>query len=225
MKISKKTTEILKNFATINQSILLTKGSQLKTITPSKTIMSVAEVPDSFPKDAAIYDISRFLSVCSLYTDPDIDFGTTEFTISEGNRKTRYAYADPSMIVIPPDVAKVNFPAADVVVNIKWDDFNTVMNAATYLQLPEIAFVGEGGKCFLKALKNDVKNTSSDSYSIELSDVKTNDEFVLVIKLENLKIMPLDYEISLSSKGISKFSGDGVIYYIPVDQSSKFKKN
>ncbi len=100
MKFSNETLTVLKSFTAINKSILMKEGNILKTITPEKTLIAIADIPDEIPSDACVYDLSRFLSILSLYNDPDVEFFDKYFIISEGKRRTKYVYADISMICL-----------------------------------------------------------------------------------------------------------------------------
>ena len=151
MKFSDTTLTVLKNFATINPSIVFKAGSVLRTISPTKTVMAMAKIDDEIPSAACVYDLSRFLSTYALYKTPDITFGDKNFVISEGNSSAKYIYADPSMVITPPE-KEIKLPSVDVEVDLSWNDIQSVLKASGVLQLPEIAFVGENGKCFLKAL-------------------------------------------------------------------------
>lgn len=217
MKFSEKTLTVMKNFTTINPSLAISPGSTLRTMNPHKTVIAFAEVDDVFPGEAVIYDMSRFLATLGLYEKPEIDFGAKFFTISEGKRKNTYIFADKSMIISAPE-KEPKFPAADIQVSVPWNDLQAVIKASAVLQLPEIAFVGEEGKIYLKAI--DMNNPKADQFGVELGD--TDDSFQLILKTEDLKVLPFDYEVSLSSKGISKFSADGIRYYIAVDQKSTY---
>lgn len=220
MKISSETITILKNFSMINQSILFKEGSVLKTISPQKTVMAKATVSDEFPMQAGIYNLPRFLSVLSLYSDPEVDFQKNHLIISEGKSKAKYIYADASMIITPPE-KEIKLPSVDVSVKVSSDDIQKVLRASSVFQLPEVAFVGEEGKCYLRAI--DSSNSLADSFGVELGE--TDDTFSLVIKTENLQILPLEYSVDLSSKGISKFESEaGVCYYIAIESKSTYTK-
>ena len=219
MKFSNETLTVLKSFTAINKSILLSGGNVIKTITPEKTLIAIANINDEIPSDACIYDLSRFLSILSLYNDPDVEFFDKYFIISEGKRRTKYVYADLSMIHTPPE-KDITIPSADVKVSVTDGDLSSVMKAAGVLQFSEIAFVGEGGKCFLKAI--DSSNSGADDFGIEIGE--TADDFQIIIKTDNLKLMPLDYEVTLCSKGISEFKGKGVTYYVAIDSKSTYNK-
>lgn len=219
MKFSEKTLTILKNFTTINKSLLMKKGKVLKTITPEKTLVAVAKIEDNIPSDACIYDMSRFLSILSLYDDPDVEFNDKYFIISEGKRKTKYVYADVSMIHTPPE-KNISIPSADVVVDVKWEDLQSVLKAAGVLQFTEVAFVGDKGKCYLKAI--DSANDNADDYGVEIGE--TEDTFKVIVKTDNLKLLPQDYKVTLCSKGISEFKGSDATYYVAIDSKSTYNK-
>lgn len=219
MKLSKETLTILTSFSLINQSILIKEGNVLKTISPQKTVMAIATVSDKFPVQAGIYSLSKFLSVYSLYSEPNLEFSDKYVSITEGKSKAKYFYADPSMIISPPD-KEIKIPSSDVTVTVTAENLSKVLKASAAFSLPEIAFVGDEGKCFIKAI--DSSNPSADSYGIELGE--TDDTFSLIIKTENLKILPLDYTVELSSKGISKFQSDAVTYFIAVESKSSYMK-
>jgi hypothetical protein len=220
MKLSEKTLTVLKNFATINPSVVFKPGSELRTISPQKTVMSVAKVPDEFPIQACVYDMSRFLSMCSLYENPEIDFQDSKYCfINDGKRKTKYVFADISMVIVPPE-KEINIPSEDVTVDVEWNDIQSVLKAAGVLNLPEIAFVGRDGTCYISAV--DSANPTADSHEIEIG--KTDDTFQLVIKTENLKLLPQNYKVTLCSKGISKFEGNDIKYFIAIESKSTYKK-
>lgn len=219
MKLSEKTLTVLKSFAAINKSIVLKPGKTLRTITPEKTLMAVATIEDEIPAQACIYDLSRFLSIYSLYNSPDIEFHDRHFTIAEGKKKTKYVFADLTMVHSPPD-KEIAIPSNDVEVNIQWDDLQSVIKAAGVLQFSEIAFVGENGTCYLRAI--DSTNPSADTFGVEVGETKHN--FTIIIKTENLKLLPRNYKVVICAKGISKFAADDVTYFIGIDSKSTYTK-
>jgi len=104
MKLSEETITVLKNFASINQSILIKNGSNLRTISIMKNILGEAKIQEEFPRDFAIYDLNQFLNGLNLHQDPDLDFTDNSYvTIREGKRKAKYFFADPEVIVSPPE--------------------------------------------------------------------------------------------------------------------------
>lgn len=220
MKLSPETITILKNFSAINQSIIFKPGNVLKTISPQKTVMAEAKVKDEFQVEAGIYNLSRFLAAVSMYNDnPEIEFNDTYLTFSNGKTNSKMIYSDSSMIISPPN-KEITLPSTDVSVVITANDLQSVLKATGVLGLPEVAFVGEDGSCYLRAL--DSSNPSADSHSIEVG--KTDDTFTLIIKTENLNIIPSNYNVELSSKGISKFVGQHATYFIAIESKSTYQK-
>ena len=219
MQFTDKTLTVLKNFAAINPSLAFSAGTTIRTMNPHKTVIAIADVDTEFPGEAVVYDMSRFLATLGLYTKPEVEFGKKAFVISEGRRRNTYAYADKSMIISAPE-KDPKFPAGDVEVKVEWNDLQAVLKASSVLQLPEVAFVGEEGKVYLRAI--DSKNPTADQFGVELGD--TADTFTLIIKTENLKLLPQNYEVTLSGKGISRFAGDGVRYYVAIEKDSSYNK-
>lgn len=215
MKFSENTILVLKNFSGINPSVMFRKGNVLRTISPQKTVMAQANIPDEIEGDAAVYDLSRFLSTLTLFDDPDVAFGNEKFTISSGRRKVGYTYASENMIVSPPN-KEIELPSIDVSVKAEWNDIDSVRRAAGVLQVSDIAFVGKNGKISLCA--KDVSNPTSDSYDVEIADYEGAD-FNMHIKVDNFKLIPADYEISLSSRGMAHFKSEMIQYWIAVQSN------
>lgn len=212
MNFSDDTLNILKNFSGINPSIMFRPGNTLRTISPQKTVMAAATISENIESNAAVYDLSRFLSTVSLFDKPDVDFGQDKFTIKNGRSRVSYTYASESMIVTPPE-KDIQVPDPEATFNVEWNDIQNVIRAAGVLQLGEIAFKSDGTNVTLCAV--DTKNPTADNYSV---DVATSDKtFNMVIKVENLKLLPADYEVALSSKGMAHFKSDSVQYWIALE--------
>src|SRR5210317_763803 len=190
MKLNPRTTQILKNFASINPSLQFDEGQNLKTISPNKTVMAQAKLDDVIPRTFAIYDLSRFLGVVSLFEDPSFNFEDTQVNLSSAGRKVSYTYADPSTIITPPN-KEIDIGNVDVEVEINQEVFAEIMKAMGVLGFSEVVLVGEDGKLKLRA--TDTKNPSADNFDVELGD--TDMTFSAVIKSENLKIIPANYTV------------------------------
>lgn len=216
MKIDINTVNVLKNFAKINPSIIVQEGNVLKTISPNKTIMAKATVPTEFNKRFAVYDLNRFLSVLSLYNDPDLEVDEKFIYMKDSSEQGKYQLSDENTIVKAPE-KEINLPSVDVNFTLKNEDLTKVEKAAGVYGLPEIVVFGDGSKVYLKAA--DSKNPGSE-YSVHIGD--TDKVFNAVFKFENIKILPGDYQVTISSKGISKFVGVEAEYFIAVEQHSTF---
>lgn len=221
MKISAKTLSVIKNFAGINASLAVKPGKVLKTLSPQNNIMASANVDEDFPRSFAIFDLTQFLGALSLFEDPDFEFGDQAVTISSGKNSVKYFYADESMIKTAGD-KKIALPTVDVSFAVTAAQLQSILKAASVLQVPEIAVVSDGNKLQLVAV--DTKNTTSNRYAVDLEG-EANGSFRVIFKSENLKVLPGDYAVEICSKGISRFNGEkqGVEYFIAIEQSSTFK--
>jgi len=214
MKLSARTVQILKSFSSINPSIQFKEGNTLKTISPNKTMMAKATLEDNLPSTFAIYDLSRFLGVMTLFDDPDFEVEEKLVTIRSAGRNVKYAFADPSTLILPPE-KDIELSDCEVSFELKQEQFAEVTKALGVMSLPDLVIAGESGKILLRA--TDTKNPSSDKYDIEVGTTDRN--FEAVFKTENVKILPNTYQVGLSSKGISNFKSSDVEYWISIESN------
>jgi hypothetical protein len=217
MKIDTNTINVLKNFAKINPSIMIQEGNTLKTISTSKTILARAKVSTEFGKRFAIYNLDRFLSTVSLFGNPDLNFKDQFVEIVEDSKKTKYFYADESVITKVPE-KEITLPSVDVSFTLTNTALKEVEKAGGVLALPEILIVGDGSKVYIQA--GDTKNPSADVFSVEIGE--TTKAFRAIFKAENIKIIPGDYEVSISAKGLSYFQSGDIEYWIAIEKHSEF---
>lgn len=217
MQLNPQTLNILKNFSTINPSIVVKPGKVLTTISPSKTILAKANIQDNFDTVFGIYALNRFLSSLSLFDKPELTFNDSSVRISGDNRSITYHYSDPSIILVPPE-KDIKLPSVDAECKLTNKDIQSVIKALGVLDLPEIALVGDGDRISLQAM--DSKNAASDTYSIDVGE--TDRVFKAIFRAENLKMIEGDYTLKISSKGISQFIGTDVTYWVAIESSSTF---
>ena len=216
MKLETRTMQILKNFSTINPGMLFKPGHNLNTKTPNNTIFANATIKEQIPSEFAIFDLSKFLGVLSLFDQPELLAEEKQMVISGGQQKVRYTFAAKEAIAYP--TKNITMPESEIQFKLTADDLNKVIKALGVMQLPEIAVVGDGSEMSIQAM--DSKNPSANSYRVILRE--TNLNFKMVFKAENIKIMPGDYDVSISSKGIGHFKGSDIEYYIATEANSTF---
>lgn len=218
MKFDNKTVSILKNFSAISPSMIFREGNVLRTISPNKTVIAKAQVSVSFERKFALKNVGTFLNTLSFYEDPEVTFEEKNFTISKGNSKTVLSYtAENTIKALPPEKDPV-LPSVDITFSISASALANIMKMLATLGLPEVAITGDGEKLSVCAL--DSKNANSETHS---EDVGTADKrFKSIFKAENLKIIPGDYTIDVSSRGIAHFKGKEIEYWIAVEQNSTY---
>ena len=220
MKLSDQTLVLLKNFSSINQSILFKEGNKLRTISVMKNILAEATVEEDFPKDFGIYDLNQFLNGLSLHNNPDLDFSNDGYAvIREGKSRSKYFFADPTVIVTPPD-KNISLPSEDVCFEVSTEQLDKLIKAASIYQLPDVSAVGEAG--VVKLVVRDKKNDTSNDFSIVVGE--TDATFSFNFKVENIKILPGTYEVVVSQKLLSKFINKNrdLTYFIALEPDSTF---
>ena len=228
MKISTKTLDVLKNFSEINQSILIKKGSTIKTVSIQQNILAHAEVEESFPQDFAIYQLNEFIGVLTTMNNPDLTFHDKYVMLSQENGAcTKYFYAEPSVVIAPEK--DINMPSEDINFTLLEKQYNDLLKMSSILQLNDILVKGcsKTGKIFLAVTNK--KNDTSNDYSVQVGGTNlpiqgANESFKMYFKTENLKMVAGDYNVHISSKGISHFENTTIKlnYWIALEPDSNY---
>lgn len=220
MKLSDKTLTLLKNFSSINQSILFKEGNNLRTISVMKNILAEATIEEELPKDFGIYDLNQFLNGLNLHQNAELDFQNDGYVvIKEGKSRSKYFFADPNVIITPPE-KDIVLPSEDVCFLLDTKELDKLLKAASVYQLPDLSVVGEAG--VVKLVVRDKKNDTSNDFSVVVGE--TDEVFSFNFKVENIKILPGSYEVVISRKLLSRFKNTAfnVTYHIALEPDSTF---
>jgi hypothetical protein len=226
MKLSENTIEILKNYATINMSLLFRPGSTIRTIAIQKNVFSKSEVVEDFPVEFGIFDLNQFLATVALFEDPDLAFGDRNVTISDNDSTTKYWYCDKSIITVPPkkniDIgSRVSFKLTKIA-------YDKLRNAAGVLGLGD--FVIRSNENEIVAEVFDRRNPTSNSYSLVVGENTTGATFEFHILVERLKMLSKDWIVDMDKKDsngdgwdVVKFSNKDLEYWIALEPSSTYE--
>ena len=220
MKLSESTLSLLKNFSTINQSILFKQGNRLRTISVMKNILAEATIGEDLPKDFGIYDLNQFLNGLALHNNPELNFEDDSYLIiKEGRSRSKYFFADPNVIITPPEKS-IDLPSEDVTFELSTDQLDKLLKAAAIYQLPDLSVIGENG--VVKILVRDKKNETSNNYDVAVGE--TDETFSFNFKVENMKILPGNYDVVVSQKLLSRFVSKNydLTYFIALEPDSTF---
>mgnify|MGYP001434642638 FL=1 len=219
MKISEETRSILKNFATINSGIKVGTGNQLQTISNMKNILATANVPETFSQEFSIYNLVEFLGAVSLLENPDFNFNDNSLSISDTDTSMTYFYASEGMVTSPDKM--ITMPDAEIKIDLSSTLLNELQKAASVLGVNDLQLVSDGTN--IKLVVTDKKNTTSNTFSRIVGE-GNGVSFTMNFKIENLKILDGNYEVFVSSKGISNFKNKDVDleYFIALEPDSKY---
>tara|TARA_Y100000741_G_scaffold306401_1_gene248859 strand:+ start:56 stop:727 length:672 start_codon:yes stop_codon:yes gene_type:complete len=223
MKLSEHTVEVLKNFATINQNLVIKEGSTLTTMSAMKNIVAKADVEESFDKEVAIYDLNEFLASISLFTSPVLEFNDGFVTIKEENspkNSLKYFYSDPSVVTSPNKT--ITMPSKEVSFKLGGEDLNKLKRAAGVIGAPDLVLEKTNTGSFLTV--KDKKNDTANTFSLDVN-TQSDGDFNFYFKVENLKVMDGDYDVEISSKNISHLSSKSkdVEYWVALEPESSYE--
>ena len=217
--LSKKTLDVLKNFSTINSSIVFRKGSTVRTISNAENILAKFTGDEIFPVDFAIYDLSQFLSGISLFNDPQLEFTSGDFVSIRGGRQSaKYYFSDPEITLKSAPEKNVNFPGADLQFNLTGEDLIALQKASAVYGLPDLTFQSEEGLDTIKLILRDKENDTSNTYDLTVAGCSTG-TYSLDVKIENIRLLPGDYNVKVSKHLISEWTNQNVdlTYYIALE--------
>lgn len=217
--LSKKTLDVLKNFSTINSSIVFRKGSTVRTISNAENILAKFTGEEVFPADFAIYDLSQFLSGISLFNDPQLEFTSSDFVSIRGGRQSaKYYFSDPEITLKSAPEKNVNFPGADLQFTMTSDDLVALQKASAVYSLPDLTFQSEEGSNEIKLILRDKENDTSNTYDITVAGCTTG-TYSLDVKIENIRVLPGDYSVKVSKHLISEWTNQNVdlTYYVALE--------
>lgn len=221
MKLSKQTLAVLENFASINSSIVIEKGSFLKTMSLNQVIVAEANIDDSFDSEMSIYDLKEFLGMLDLFNEePNVDVQGETVKLSTKSSQCSYQLADKSLITHPPD--RIKFPTAQVVFELGNEDLKQVLNAGKKMRLPDVKFYNKDGSIY--AAVTDTRESTSHDFNTKVCNYSGDKDFEVYLKLENIKMVPGDYKAQIyinGEQGAIKFDGNVINYVIVAEANSK----
>jgi len=217
--LSRKTLDVLKNFSTINSSIVFRKGSTVRTISNAENILAKFTGEEVFPVDFAIYDLSQFLSGISLFSDPQLEFDNENFVSIRGGRQSaKYFFSDPEITLKSAPEKNVNFPGSDLQFNLTGEDLIALQKASAVYSLPDLTFQSIEGHDEIKLILRDKENDTSNTYDITVAG-STTGTYSLDLKIENIRLLPGDYTVKVSQHLISEWTNvnTDLTYYIALE--------
>ncbi len=220
MTLSKRTLEILKNFSSINSNILVKTGNVIRTVSPIKNVLGKASVEETFDVEFGIWDLNKFLGTVSLFNSPEFEFSDTYVIIKDNNdnSEVKYYYSEPRLLTSIDK--EINMPEIVVEFSLTNKTLNDVLKAASVLQVSDIAIRSNGSEIEMVAL--DKSDSSSNNYSVKVGQINTDVDFTFYFRSDNFKILPGDYDVSITEKIISRFkrTNDDLTYWIALESDS-----
>lgn len=213
MKLNARDVQILKNFSGLNPSIAFKKGSSQATMHTNKAVIARAALSVEIQSNFAIFDLSKFIGTLSLFADPQLEPKEGFLTISEKGQKVNFTFCNPEMIIVPKQ-DHVVMPTEDCQFKLVDTALSQLLRASGVLSLPHVVIIGDGETVTIGA--ENVEDPSADKYMVEVGLTKA--EFRYVFKIENFRLLPGTYNVTLSQKGkLGCFQGTDVAYWVATE--------
>ena len=223
MELSDKTLNVLKNFSGINQNLIIRSGNIIRTISEARNVLGTAIVDEQFPQDFGIYDLNEFIGVLGLVDTPRLKFRDEYVTVGDSVGRSKVKYFFSAEDTLTTSKKDITMPDPDVSFVLTNDTLNKLKRAASTLGHSEVSITGKDGVLSLSVV--DSQNSTSNTFSIDVDgEFKPDVNFNFIISIGNLKILPGDYEVQISSKLITQFKNKevNVTYWIALEKSSTF---
>ena len=222
MQLSEQTIEVLKNFANVNPNLVVSAGSNLKTISEAKNIMASADVAETFDDGFGIYDLSDFLSAFNLIDNPTLEFTDNAVKIKNDTSSVEYRFANVEILTQP--AKSVTMPEPDLTLNLSADDISQIKRAAGALGHPVLSLSVVDNSIVAKVC--DPNNPTANTWSKIIPTDRIDDweGFDYQFLISNLKLIPGDYEVSISNKLISSWKNPVVEYWIALEKTSTIQE-
>ena len=214
--LSQTTLNILKNFATINNGIIIKKGNTLRTISNAENILAAANVEESFPQTFAIYDLNQFLAGLSLFDNPSLVFDNDDYvTIKDGRSRVRYYFSDPEITLKTAPDKSVKYPGSDIQFTLSASDIAAIQKATGIYKLPDLN-ISTDEEIILSVRDNEV--STSNTYDIIVPGTFEGTH-TLDLKVENIRLLQGDYQVGVSKHYISEWKhlNFDLSYYIALE--------
>jgi len=222
MELTENSLEVLRNFSTINQNILIKPGNEIRTISEARNVLTKAHVDVEFPSQFAIYDLNQFISVLSLVDKPNLEFSENYVTINDGSGLSSVKYFFSSPDTITTSEKDITMPEAEVKFTLDEKKLSKLRSASSALGIRTLIITSKSGSINLAI--SDIDNATGNVYNVDVAGTCDSENFTFILNMENLKLFAGDYEVSISSKLISHFKHKekDVQYWIALEKSSNY---
>ena len=226
MKLTKDTIAILKNFAAINNGVILKKGNVLITKTITNVVYAEATLNQELDQEIGIYDLNSFLGIINLVGDDadiTVDERTGDIRVSNSRVKISYPGASASAIVTPK--GRVNPPPADVEYEVNSEDLKHIMKMVAQLKVDRLEFLPIEGRLMIKGWEEVDKNNPNEMFCLDMGEYTGSADFHFFIRKDNLNLVSSgfgDYKVGFTRKKAAWFAGESVSYMIACDLDSNY---
>jgi hypothetical protein len=223
MNFSPETIKVLQNFAVINPNFVFGNGQTIQTIAEAKNVMASAKIKEdiTLEQPIGIYDLKQFLSCLSLVEGYNLEIEDKYVVIKNGKSSIKYFLTDLENLLYP--TKEVTLPSEDLSFKFTQADMDRVTKAASVLGHKQLIISNRSGSTM--AIVGEAKNTTANTheFAITAEGPALTGEFDFIFTIPTLTLLPGDYVVTVCSKGVSRFDGKDITYWIGLDKLSTYK--
>lgn len=194
------TVEVLKNFATINNEVVLREGSTQRVLNPQRNFIADVELTTPIPRECALTQLSRLLGVIDTAKStslPDIQFNDDHLLVVHEHGTVRLPYASMEAVTVPPiqqyymdkEVANFQLPQS------LWDK---IKKTAAILETGVLQLSVKDGILNVQLVDEKLKTKGPGAtYMMPQTNVVDTTSNVWAIRLDALKLMQGSYTVSM----------------------------
>lgn len=217
MKFTEIELTILKNFSSINPSMII-YPDQFKVINPAKSVIGNYQFENPYDFEPfGIYEMNKFLMVLSSFKTPNIEFIDSKYLqITEGNQKLKF-FTSPIEIFSQVPSVEEKFQKVEIGLDfdISSDKINILTKIASNFGTENLWFESDKeNKCIRLTVGDDLVSTSSFEVKIDSNIRKNNLKIPVKISLNEAKFLNMDYSVMISEKITKWKSFNNVVYYV-----------
>ena len=200
MKMNERTLTVLKNFASINSGLVLRPGKIQKTVSPENTILVEAQLENEFSHTFGIYDLNQFLGNVTTLNNAEMTFSDTSVLMNDGDLELNYYSCSPNLVNSPPEGKELVMKDPDVSFNLSYNTLQKLLRLAAMNDLSNLTVMGKNGGIYIKT--HEAKDDTSNFASSKIGEYQ-GDDFSVMFKVENLKLIPDDYTVQIKIGGFT----------------------
>lgn len=227
MKFTNETMEVLKNFASIQPSIIFEPGNKLRTVHSDMTVLAEADISETLTKDCAIYDLPHFLRQFGVFQEagPDLEWGDEAVLLTDKLIKMKFVYTDPAIAkrrIQSAKGQKIELENDKITLKLTEKQFTEIRHAMATTGLPHIAICSNQSKQFIQLL--DMDNDTTNTWEMLIG--KDTGTYQMVFRVDNWCFLPRDYDVRISvndkGMGLAHFKADKLQYWTTTEATSSF---
>lgn len=212
----KKLVDVLKNFQTINNKIIVEPGDVIKVISPALNVFAKTKIPFQIPIEFCLYDLNQFLQILSIDLSRNVEFRDKYIELIGQYSSIKYHYAEPEVIdasTLKNKSLDFKLPSCEASFKISSNILKQTLGHCRLLNQKEVRLSYKDDVLAIKSYSQYTGNVNEFSHTLEMGN-KSTTEFQIILSVDVLDLYKSDYICNVSKSKFIEFIGTDVEYII-----------